>query len=98
MSAAAQCVVIVTEGGYWGRGESLEDAIHAAHDAGERGSKSCVIYIYTGEKGELKEIGVTGCGDISYPMSCTSNRVGKVKLTMKKKPAADAQPQLEPKE
>lgn len=79
-----QCVVVVTEGGYWGKGSDLEDAAAKAYEAGERGSKSCVIYLYTGRQEKLDEIGCNGYGEISYPMCCTSNRVGKVKINIKK--------------
>lgn len=80
-----QCVVAVTEGGYWGKGTDLEEAVGNAHEAGERGTKFCVIYLYTGAKERLKEIGVNGYGDISYPMDCTSNRVGRVKVKIERK-------------
>jgi hypothetical protein len=87
IATQARCVVVVTEGGYWGKGEDLESAVASAYKEGARGSQSCVIYAYVGGEEKLAEIGVTSLGDISYPMSCTSTRIGKVKLPMKQRGA-----------
>lgn len=83
MSSTPQTVVAVTSGGYWGKGEDLEAAISKCYAEGARGTQDVVIYIYTGSNMLLKEVQVSGAGDIFFPSQVTSNRVGKVRMPMK---------------
>lgn len=78
-------VVVVSADCYWGKGESLEDAIKQAQRAGSCGVQKLVIYIYTGPKERLEDIGVNSYGDIVYHLDCTSNRVGAIKVNMSQK-------------
>jgi hypothetical protein len=78
-----QLVVAVTDGGYWAKGEDLEDALAKVRQSGASGTQAAVIYIYTGPQAELDTITVDGGGSIVYPQTVTSNRVGRVKLPMK---------------
>lgn len=85
--ALPQRVVVITDSFHYGVGQDLEGAIHQAHEAGARGSRECIIYIYRGPEDSLKEITVdNGAGIHRNPTTTTSNRVGKVKLTIRKEP------------
>lgn len=79
-----QVVVGVSSDGYWAKAEDLEGVLDKLHDGGSRGSPQVVVYIYTGSKGELDGIYVDNGGTICYPPTCTSNRVGKVKMPIRK--------------
>jgi len=78
-----QKVYAVTDQFYWGAGPDLESAIAQVRKQGGSGTRSVVIYIYTGPQEELDKITVDGGAAIHFPQTVTSNRVGKVRMPMK---------------
>jgi hypothetical protein len=79
----SQIVVVRTADGYFGTGKDLETAMQRIREAGASGTQAAVINIYVGSEKDLKEVSISGYGDVSYPQSCQGFRVGRVKLPMK---------------
>jgi hypothetical protein len=77
-------IVAVTDGGFWGVGNDLEEAISNCRAEGATGTQQVVIYLYTAkEESLLQEVGIDQYGSISYPEGVESTRIGMVKIPMK---------------
>lgn len=67
--------VILTESQCYGMGDTIQIAASNARAAGAHRSDPVLAYLYTGEVADLKEVVITGWGDISHPQSVVSTRL-----------------------
>jgi len=67
--------VILTQSQCYGTGETIQIAASNAREAGAHRSDPVLVYLYIGEVADLKEVVVTGWGDISHPQSVISTRL-----------------------
>ena len=67
--------VILTQSQCYGTGDTIQIAAANALAAGAHRSDPVLAYVYTGEVADLKEVCVTGWGDISHPQSVISTRL-----------------------
>lgn len=65
---------VVVVFGYWGKGSTVAEAATNCFKAGAGKTDKALIYLYSGE-GE-KEITVDGMGNIHYPLTMESFRIG----------------------
>jgi len=67
--------VILTQSQCYGMGDTIQTAAANARAAGAHRGDPVLAYLYTGEIADLKEVVVTGWGDISHPQSVVSTRL-----------------------
>ena len=56
-------------------GQTIQEAAKNCKIAGANRSDQVLAYLYIGEVADLKEVVVTGWGDISHPQSVISTRL-----------------------
>lgn len=66
---------VLTGSQYYGMGQTIQEAARIAKIAGANRSDQVLAYLYTGEEEELKQVRVTGYGDIEHPQSVVSTRL-----------------------
>lgn len=66
---------VLTQSQCYGMGDTIQLAAANARAAGAHRSDPVLAYVYTGEVADLKEVVVTGWGDISHPQSVVSTRL-----------------------
>jgi len=66
---------VLTQSQCYGMGDTIQLAAANARAAGGHRSDPVLVYLYTGEVADLKEVIVTGWGDISHPQTVVSTRL-----------------------